>query len=121
MTNQHRNIMVKGSEVSHDSETPINQDWCMVGQITAYDESKAQVSIESVWDKAGTKKTFFAWAKYFGQSGVPTPDEVEVDQQIEFYRTGVGNDPAPAGGYTDFRLDSSDNTKASFVAFFFRS
>lgn len=116
-----RNVLFPGVEVIHEAEIPINADWHILGEITAYDFTKKQVTVKSVFDESGAPKEFFAMAKYLGKPGTPITSDVVVGEKVTIYRVGEGNDPAPVGGYSGFKGRSTDTTKASFVAFFFKN
>lgn len=117
------NIFTKGTQALLVAgkliKIPVNEDWAGIAEISAYDATKGKVTLKKIWSQAVTPETFFAWAKYLGQSGVPAESEVVVGEYVVFYRVGVGNvnfSATPAG----FQLhDSQSTTKASFVVFFF--
>lgn len=122
-----KNTLTKGSEllpVMGDTEKStedviINEDWCMVAVIISYDASIGRVTLSKIWDLAGTKKQFYAWAKYPGTSGIPAAHEVEVGAHVPVYRTGETN--IQFGTVPEvFELHGPANySKASFVCFFF--
>ena len=107
-------LMVDGKLVM----LPANEDWQLVGRITAYDDTIGKVSFTKAWDQAGTPETFYALAKYAGRTGTPRASEVVVNFYAIFYRTGIGNNNFTSA--TGFQLNEAASvTKASFVVFFF--
>ena len=118
------NVLVKGHKVIQqpgDSEQstlcyPINADYAFTGQITAYNATNGEVQLESIWDEAAIKETFFALAKYIGQPGIPLASEVVVGQFCAVYRSGEVNQPGPHSGLA---IRDTAAGLASFVAFFF--
>ena len=97
---------------------PMNEDAGFVGKITAYNATTGKVTLQKAWTKATTPETFYAIAKYYGLSGIPTSDEVVAGAYAPVFRVGVGNNDWSDDSAFQLR-DSTNTTKPSFVCFFF--
>ena len=105
-------------EVSHINY-PVNGPLTLTGQIVAYDALTGRMQVECDWDRSATKLRFHVWARYRGQEGIPSADEVVVGEFCDFDRVGPNN-TAGSGIPAGYELYTTDPTKMSWVSFFFK-
>jgi len=112
-------IPVHGNpQVSHVNY-PVNGPLTLTGKIKSYDPVTGRMQVEAHWDGSSSKLRFNVVAKYRGQEGIPTADEVVIEEECDFHRVGDFNS-AGSGPVSGYELRTEDPTKVSWVSFFFK-